>query len=156
MKSIYQNFKIHEIVYLLLLIALLSGYIKNALLILLIVLCHEMGHILLCCLFKYEINRVVIYPFGGITKVNKLINSSINKELLIVSGGIISQCLLYLVMAYCWKMSLINSGTWLMFNTYNKSIMLFNMLPIIPLDGSLFIKLILEKFLSYKMAYSYI
>ncbi len=153
MKNIWPIFKIHESVYILILLALISGYIKNALIILLIVFWHELGHIWLCKLFKYKIVNVTFYPFGGITKVDKLINSSINQELIVVLGGVINQVILGGIFYGLWHLDLINSRTLELFNYYNKNILIFNLLPIIPLDGSLLIRLILEKYLSYRVSY---
>ena len=40
-----------------------------------------------------------------------------------------------------------------LFLKYNYSIMLFNLIPIIPLDGSIIVKSILNKFFSFKKSY---
>ena len=40
-----------------------------------------------------------------------------------------------------------------LFLKYNYSIMLFNLIPIIPLDGSIIVKCILNKFFSFKKSY---
>lgn len=133
--------------------ALLSGYIKQALIVLIIVLVHELGHVFFIKCFGYEISEISFYPFGGITRVNKLINSPINKEILIVLGGIINQLILGIIFGYGYNLGLINTNTYLIFKDYNKTILLFNMLPIIPLDGSILIRLVLEKFISYKKSY---
>lgn len=125
-----------------LLIALLCGYIKNALVILLIVFSHEMGHIIMSLLLGYKVKEVELYPFGGITKLDKLLNSKITHDLLISLAGIFVQVIIFLL---C-KIGYIQSN--LIYN-YNLSIMLFNLLPIIPLDGS---KIIFE-LLNYKLSY---
>jgi len=125
-----------------LLIALLSGYIKNALVVLLIIFLHEMGHIGVSVLLGYQVKEVEFYPFGGITKLDKLLNTKISHDLLIAISGIFVQLFIFI---FC-KLGYIQS---IMLYEYNLSIMLFNMLPIIPLDGS---KIIFE-FLNYKLSY---
>lgn len=126
----------------LLFILLLCGYIRVGLTILFIVLFHELGHVLVCLLFKYKIISVTIYPFGGITRVEKDINTSTNKEIILSLAGIFMQLILIPII----KDSI--------FIKYNLSIMLFNMLPIIPLDGSNFLKATLNKFFSFKKSYT--
>ena len=75
-------------------ILLLCGYIRIGIFISLIVIIHELGHVLICKLFKYKIINVTIYPFGGITKIEKDINTSPNKEIILASAGIIMQIIL--------------------------------------------------------------
>ena len=132
-----------------LLLLFLCGYLKIGIIIFLIVLFHELGHIFFIKLFKYKIINVTIYPFGGITKVDKDINTPLNKELLIACGGIIFQLILFIIIYFVP----INVITKELLYKYNMSILLFNMLPIIPLDGSIIINSLLNKIFSYKVSY---
>ncbi|MBE6147935.1 MAG: hypothetical protein E7167_00270 [Firmicutes bacterium] len=125
-----------------LLITLLCGYIKSALIILFIILFHELGHVLISLILGYKILSVEIYPFGGMTKIDKLLNSKIYKDLLIAVFGIIFQFIIHIL---CILNVILDPLVY----RYNLSIMLFNLLPIIPLDGS---KIIFE-LLNYKFAY---
>ena len=141
--------KINFLTYYFLLILLLCGYLKIGLIILFIVLFHELGHVLFAKLFNYQIINITIYPFGGITKINKDINTPVVKELLIAMGGMVFQLLL-LIIVYILPITSITKD---IFYKYNLSIMFFNMLPIIPLDGSIVLNAILNKFFSFKAAY---
>lgn len=132
-----------------LLLLFLCGYLKIGIIIFLIVLFHELGHIFFIKLFKYKIINVTLYPFGGITKVDKDINTPLNKELLIACGGIIFQLILFIIIYFVP----INVITKELLYKYNMSILLFNMLPIIPLDGSIIINALLNKIFSYKVSY---
>ena len=132
-----------------LLLLFLCGYLKIGIIIFLIVLFHELGHIFFIKLFKYKIINVTLYPFGGITKVDKDINTPLNKELLIACGGIIFQLILFIIIYFVP----INVITKELLYKYNMSILLFNMLPIIPLDGSIIINSLLNKIFSYKVSY---
>ena len=97
MKNIKAKFKMNCFTYMLILTSLVTGFIKNILLILCIVIVHEFGHILMIHHFEYEIEKVEIFPFGGITKVNKPINTPLKKEIWIALGGVLFQFLLFLV-----------------------------------------------------------
>lgn len=130
-----------------LLVLFLCGYIRLGLMIIFIVLFHELGHILTSIFFKYKIISVTIYPFGGITKLDKDINTSPNKEMLLALSGIIMQIILIPLV------KLVNIHDYNLFMKYNLSIMIFNLLPIIPLDGSIVLKSILNKFFSFKKSY---
>lgn len=154
MKTIFPKFKINNISYFVFLSFLLTGYIKNALLIFLIILVHELGHVLFIRAFLYEIECVEIFPFGGMTTTkNKPINSPINKDIIIYFGGIFFQSLLYGIFFFLYKEGGISTSTFKIFNMYNKSIFLFNLLPIRPLDGGEILNLFLEKYTSYKNAF---
>lgn len=128
-------------------ILLICGYIKIGLIISIIILMHELGHILISIIYKYKILKVTIYPFGGITKIEKDINTSPNKEIVLASAGIIMQLLLIhiakLIFIDCFDI----------FLKYNLSIIYFNLLPIIPLDGSIILNSILNKYFSFKTSY---
>ena len=132
-----------------LLLLFLCGFIKIGLIIFFIVILHELGHVFFIKLFKYKIIDITIYPFGGIIKTDKDINTPPNKELLISSGGILAQIILFIVISFLP----INILTKEIFYKYNLSIMFFNILPIIPLDGSIIINSLLNKVLSYKISY---
>ena len=77
--------------------------------------------------------------------------ANINKELLIACGGFISQLLLIFIL-YLFRNNL-NIITYNLFISYSIILILFNILPIIPLDGNKIFHLLLEKFFSYHLAY---
>lgn len=153
MKNILGKIKIDYSTYILILIGLLAGYIKNILVILTIVLVHELGHVFFFYLFKIEIDQIVIYPFGGVSKVNKKIHERIYKDILISLGGIIFQGLLIIGVILLYKEGLIIGSTYKMLINYNKSVILFNLIPLIPLDGSKLLLSICSKYLSYRVSY---
>ena len=145
--------KIDISVYLLILIGIFSGYIKDIFIVYFIVIMHELGHVIFFMLFKVDIVKIVIYPFGGMCYVNKKINIRILYDVLINIGGILMQLILFIIVYYLWNRGIIIDSTYVMFNKYNISIILFNMLPIIPLDGSKLMLNILCKYLSFRISY---
>lgn len=150
MKSI----KIDLSTYCFLLLLFLSGMIKNGILIFIIIFIHEIGHVVIAKLSSYEVIKITLYPFGGITKLNKDLNSPFLNDFCLAIGGIFAQVLLYIFFLNLFKNSYINKSTFDAFVFYNNTIMLFNLLPIIPLDGSNIIELILQKFFSFKKSYN--
>ena len=154
MKNICHLFNIHFSTYLLILSFLLTGLIKNIILIYFIVIFHELGHILIIKLLGYKILRVDIYPSGGVTKIDKKINTKISHDLLIASFGVFFQILLYLIFYFLYSFSFIRSSTYELFLTYNTTILIFNLLPIIPLDGYQFLRCIWEILFPFKKAFN--
>lgn len=148
-----KKFKINSATYFLILTFLLTGLIKNIIIIYLIVVIHELGHIFIIKKLKYKIIKVEIYPMGGLTSIDKKINTKIIHEILISIFGILFQILLLIIMYILFKNSIIRESTYILFKSYNKTIMIFNLLPIIPLDGYIFLRSILEIIFPYKKTY---
>jgi stage IV sporulation protein FB len=115
MKNILTKIKIDNVTYLLLFLALFSGYIKRSFIIFSIVLVHELGHVFFFWLFKIDVESVVIHPFGGVTKVNKHIHERIYRDVLMSLGGVFFQILLYLLFVFLYKpkssINLLSSGS---------------------------------------------
>ena len=146
-------FKIDNSTYILVLLGLLSGYIKNIFIIFIIVLIHELGHVFFFYLFKYDIESIVIYPFGGVSKVNKRIHERIYKDVLVSIGGVLFQLFLFILFYLLFRYCFIVKSTYDMFCTYNSSVILFNLIPMIPLDGSKLLFSVFTKYLPYKLSY---
>ena len=153
MKNILSKFQIDFWTYILLFFALFAGYIKVVFIIFLIVFIHELGHIFFLMLFHISIEKVKIYPFGGLTIINKRLHERIYKDIIVGFGGIIFQIVLYVIVFFLFKNGLILESTYLIFVKYNKMLILFNLLPIIPLDGSKIINAFLNLFISFKTSY---
>lgn len=149
MRNISIKFNINVTTYLFFLLSFLCGFFKNAIIIFIIVFIHEIGHVLTIKLCRYKIIKVEFFPFGGITRIDKPINSSINKEMLIAISGILFQILLGFIIFLLQD----QIRDYQLFQLYNFSIFLFNLIPIIPLDGSIFIHSLLEKFYPYEKAF---
>lgn len=143
-------FKINIITYYLLAIYFTCGYIKIGLIIFLIIIVHELGHITAAKILKFEIIKCDIYPFGGVTKLKKDINTSLIKEFFLSISGVLGQIILYIIIKEIFLNSYISIKDYNIFLKYNQTIIFFNLLPIIPLDGSYISEIFLNKFISYK------
>lgn len=62
--------KIHISLILILLISCFIGQIKNALLMLLILLIHELGHLFFCILFRCKVKSITISMIGGVMDID--------------------------------------------------------------------------------------
>lgn len=144
--------KINYLTYYFLILYFLCGLIKTGIIIFIIVFIHEMGHVFFAKIFKYEVKSITIYPFGGITSLSKDINSPVVKDFFLSIGGFVFQALLLIVFVLLNKNSLITNKTFDEFVLYNNYILLFNLLPIIPLDGSYILECITSKLFSYKVS----
>lgn len=144
-----------EFHYTYLLIALgfvLTGYFHNLIVFTSIILIHELGHYILAKINHFKVEKIIIYPYGGLVKINNLLNTSINKELTVAISGIIFQTIYYLLIVLLYNQGIIREYIFNLFTTYNTSILLFNILPIHPLDGSKILNLLLSKIIPFDLA----
>ena len=135
MINMLRKWQISSYTYFYFLVAFLCGYFRQTITIFIIIIVHELGHLFWIRYFAYEVVKVKIYPFGGLTTINKPINSPLWDDVLISLGGVMAQLILFLI----WPFS----------RFYNLAIMFFNLLPIYPLDGYR----LLETLLGYKYPY---
>ena len=68
-------FKIHKSFYLFILIAVLSGAFINSLIIFTLIIIHELGHFIFAKKMNVEVDKIYIYPLGGISKFNLELNT---------------------------------------------------------------------------------
>lgn len=135
-------FKIHPLFYIVAFICFLTGLFKNFIIFSSIILFHELGHIFFAIFFKWKIEQVIILPFGGITIFNEKIDKPLLEEFLIAIGGPIFQMLYFLIF----------KNNFIFFN-YNIAILLFNLLPIYPLDGSRILNIFFNSLFSFKSSH---
>ena len=108
-----------------------------------IIIIHELGHVIVANLLGVKVKNIYIYPLGGVSKFNMDLNINPIKELLILLGGPLFQFLsLFLIYLFKDKKEVII--------IYHYSILLFNLLPIYPLDGGRLINILFQIFISYK------
>ncbi len=142
--------KIHPLTYFIMLSVLLCGYFNYFLIISFILVIHDLGHIITIKLFKLKIYDIKILPFGSIINAEINYNIESNKLFIISIFGIIMQIIMHYTMNILFNLSIINDISLNIFRFYNKLIIIFNLLPIIPLDGSKILLSILERLLPYK------
>ena len=134
------NIEVHPLYYVVAFISILTGYFKAYIIYTLIILVHEIGHIFAGIILKWPILKVTIYPFGCMTTFNNKLNSSSIEEFLILIYGPLFQILFNMIYP----------------TNYHYFILIFNLLPIYPLDGSKLVFLLLNKITSYYYSYIYI
>lgn len=152
MKSI---FKINIFTYIFLILSMLSGYGREMLIVYFILIVHELGHYILFKYYNINVNKITLYPYGGMIDNNMLINTNSKKVLIISLGGIFIQIVLYLILYLLFKVGFIDYNFYKMFFKYNLYIILFNLIPIYPLDGFKILNSFFELVLSFKLSLKY-
>lgn len=118
--------------------------------ILLLVLVHECGHLAVALYFKWNSGKIVIYPFGGCCKFDEIVNRSLKEELIILFGGPFVQIVFCYIMGYLSMKGFMTYRNYLIFKNYHYTLLIFNLLPIFPLDGGRILNIILNYLLPFK------
>ncbi len=93
-------------------------------------------------LCKWKIDEIVILPFGGITIFKEKIDKPLWQEMLIALSGPCAQLLFFI--SFKHNQAFIN---------YNLAILIFNLLPIFPLDGSKIMNVMFNYVLPFKLSH---
>lgn len=133
----------------LILSSLLTGMFKDILIYLYLIITHEFGHLLMGKYFGWKTNGIYIYPYGGCTKFNIDINKSIKEEFIVLIFGPIFQSIFTFILIMFLK----NDKYINMVISYSISLLIFNLLPIYPLDGGKLLNLFFNKVISYKKSF---
>lgn len=131
---------------------IITGHVKDLLVFTSIIIFHELGHYLMARINKVKVKKITIYPFGGITTLDTLINININRELLIAMGGILSQSIYMIIIIILYKYGFVREYIYNLYTRYNNSILYFNLLPIVSLDGFKILNLTLSKIFPFDIS----
>ena len=110
---------------------ILTGYFSNLIIFTSIIIIHEFGHYVIAKLNKLNPDKIIIYPFGGITKMNNLINNPISKELMVAISGVLFQSIYYLIIIILYRNNIIREYIFNLYTAYHYSILIFNWIIII-------------------------
>ncbi|MEW9675893.1 site-2 protease family protein [Lentibacillus sp. L22] len=145
---------IHPILLVFIAISFFTGTFVELFIILAIVLIHELGHYTMATLFKWRIRSIMLWIFGGVMDTDEHGNRPLREEMLVTIAGPFQHILIYGIIWLIAVNELLPSSIILLMVHYNTLILLFNLIPIWPLDGGKFLFLLLSSFLAYRTAYN--
>ena len=146
----------HFTMYFVSMLLLISGYFKFYIIILTIVLVHELGHFLAAIFLNVNVERIIVTPFGCVSIFESSYNLSITKEFLITIAGPLLQLMFLGAFIYSSNFFYFNYNLEIFFIKYNIIILVFNLLPIWPLDGAKLLYLFLNIILPFKISHNLI
>lgn len=118
----------------------------------LVIIIHELGHVLTSLLFRWKIKRIDITLGGGYVTYDDHIDKPYYQELLVSVSGFIAQGILFIIMLLLNNQSSFYHAFSFLINKYSLSVFLFNLIPVYPLDGSKILLVILNVLMPYKKA----
>ncbi|SDB96074.1 sporulation factor SpoIVFB. Metallo peptidase. MEROPS family M50B [Pelagirhabdus alkalitolerans] len=130
-----------------------AGLFYEVLILYSIVLFHEYGHVFMAKHLGWQVQSVTIWLFGGIMKTDDYHNRSSYEQFLVTIAGPLQHVFIYLLLLICSYLRLIEGSLLSFARNYNQLILLFNLVPIWPLDGGKMYHLVLNRWLPFVKAY---
>lgn len=152
MKNTWVKIEFHYTFLIMALGLVLTGHFINLIVFTSLILIHEFGHYFIAKLLNYKVDKIVLYPYGGITKLDTLINTKIEKDIIVAASGLIMQTIYYLIITLLFTKGIIREYIYDLFYMYHNSMLFFNLLPVIPLDGSKIVNLFLAKYFNFNLS----
>lgn len=130
-----------------------TGTFIYLLVILIIVLWHELGHYVMAKYFNWHIHSIVLWIFGGVMKTDEHGTGRLYEDILVTLAGPLQHLFIFLTLIVLEGFQIIPSTLIQMAHHYNLVILLFNLLPIYPLDGGKLMFYLLSLYIPFRKAY---
>lgn len=132
-----------------LMLSALTGYFIELLVLFAIVFLHELGHVLMAHALGWKVSAVKLLPFGGVVEVEDSAGATAYEEMLVAIAGPLQNIWLLALAYYFGELGWLSAEWTAYFIEANLWIAVFNMLPIMPLDGGKIAQALLSCFASY-------
>lgn len=128
-------------------ISAFTGHFRFMMSFSIVILIHEFGHFFTAFLLGWKVDHIMIYPYGGCSWFDQDINVPLWQEFFVLVMGPICQILFLLFLSYATDPIQLK-----MFQQCSYWILIFNLLPVYPLDGGKLVQFICSYFFSYYRA----
>ncbi len=135
----------------LLVLAILTGHFQHILIFSTLILIHELGHFICAVCLGWKVVAIHLYPYGGCCEFNEEINVRLWQEWLVLVMGPLTQILFVFLLSF-----ILDPRDLVLYQHYSYFLLLFNLLPIYPLDGGRFLLLFFHRFLSFYYSYQFV
>jgi stage IV sporulation protein FB len=131
----WRRWYIHPLFVVVLLVYALTGHLERMIIAFLVVLMHELAHALVAESYGMRVERIEIWPFGGVARIDGLGSQDPDVEMMVAMAGPIQN---FLLAAVAWAIigrapmpnALVHE-----FISVNLGLGALNLLPVAPLDG---------------------
>ncbi|SEP93493.1 M50 family metallopeptidase [Piscibacillus halophilus] len=141
----------HPLLLLLLIGSYFLGLFIELIAFFIIITIHELGHYTAARYFKWKITRLMIWPFGGVMETEDFYNRSSREELWVIIAGPLQHIWIYIVLLVLNGFHIehiILDQLWMI----NTVILLFNLIPILPLDGGRILFVFVSQYIAFHQA----
>jgi len=135
-----------------LVLILISGRYKLYFIFFILCFIHELGHVIMSYIFKCTCESINILPFGVNANIMGKEKLKSYQECLIYIAGPLMYFVNELLIDFLYSVGFLSYIGLVRANESNILILIFNLLPILPLDGGNILRCILNRFLRLKVA----
>lgn len=129
--------------------SVLTGQFLELLTLFTIVFIHEMGHVIAALLAGVTVKSIQLLPFGGVAVIEDHGRLTASREIGIALAGPLQNGLMILMAYGLQQVGYGNSEFLTYFIQANAIIALFNLVPVLPLDGGKVLQAVVSLFLPY-------
>ncbi|WP_379159821.1 M50 family metallopeptidase [Paenibacillus sp. sgz5001063] len=140
---------LHPLFVLIMLLSVITGQFLELLTLFTIVFIHELGHVCAALLCGVGVKSVQLLPFGGVAVMEDHGRLNATREIGIAAAGPLQNLVLILMAYGLQQTGYGNSGFLTYFIQANAIIAMFNLLPVLPLDGGKIFQATLSLLLPY-------
>lgn len=144
---------VHPILLVFIGISFITGTFVQLFIILSIVFFHEFGHFIAARFLKWRVQHIMLWVFGGVMKTEEHGTRPFHEEVLVAVAGPLQHIIIYLLGFSLSNTTILPTSVMEMIMYYNTVILLFNLLPIWPLDGGKILFNCLTLVIPYRKAY---
>jgi stage IV sporulation protein FB len=143
------TWSVHPLCVLVMLASVITGYFTELITLFAIVLVHELGHVVVASGYGWTVREVKLLPFGGVAEVEQAGSTPAKEEAIVAIAGPLQNVWMGTL---AWSLGQLGwwNGEW---SDYvmraNLMIGLFNLLPILPLDGGKLMQAALSRILTF-------
>ncbi|MFC5529276.1 M50 family metallopeptidase [Cohnella yongneupensis] len=128
-------FRLHPLFVLVMMASIATGRFLELATLFVIVLWHELGHLLAALRFGWTVREIKLLPFGGVVEVEEAGTLPVREEVWVALAGPMQNAILAAAGWMLGQAGWIDGGWAEAFVRANLLIGAFNLLPVLPLDG---------------------
>ncbi|WP_338750417.1 M50 family metallopeptidase [Bacillus sp. FJAT-52991] len=144
MNNLLRKVHFHPLMWVMIAFSVVTGHFIDLFMIFLIIAIHELGHAWMALSFQWRIKRVVFLPFGGVAEVDEHGNRPAREELFVILAGPLQHIWLFIAAWLLLKAGWMPESLYRNFWQFNLAVLLFNLLPVYPLDGGKLLMLLVS------------
>jgi stage IV sporulation protein FB len=151
--ELLRKIHIHPLLWVIIALAVATAHFIELMMVLLIIFVHEMGHGAAASFFSWRIKKIALLPFGGVAEMDEHGNRPLKEELIVVLAGPLQHVWMMALSYLLFAAGLVPEKWHMLFIEYNMMVLLFNLIPIWPLDGGKLLFILLSMSTSFQEAH---
>ena len=116
-------------------LAIMTAHFFELMMLLIIVFIHELGHAFAASFYSWRIKRISLLPFGGVAEMDEHGNRPLKEEAIVTLAGPFQHVWMIGLALVFYHFNWVSEDLYRQFIEFNTMVLVFNLMPIWPLDG---------------------